>query len=150
MIEICRKSPDEARQGPVPDEYEHGRARREEGPRSAISSRDDQGKRVHHRRRTAAEDDQTKKSEGWPMAKERGGGGGGKPQRRPKATFDILMAKYMEGRADIMGCENWTLRNPKLDSPVSLSQASSSTIGSSSSKWSRTLMCQKSEGRGHC
>jgi hypothetical protein len=35
-IEICRESPDEARQGPVPDEYEHGRARGEEGPGSAI------------------------------------------------------------------------------------------------------------------
>jgi hypothetical protein len=29
MIEICKKSPDEARQGPVPDEYEHSRARGE-------------------------------------------------------------------------------------------------------------------------
>jgi hypothetical protein len=28
------------------------------------------------------------------------------PQRRPKATFDILMAKYKEGRASIRGCEN--------------------------------------------
>jgi hypothetical protein len=27
----------------------------------------------------------------------------GKPQRCPKATFDILMAKYKEGRADIRG-----------------------------------------------
>jgi hypothetical protein len=31
---------------------------------------------------------------------------GGKPQRRPKATFDILTAKYKEGRADIRGREN--------------------------------------------
>jgi hypothetical protein len=47
-------------------------------------------------------------------------GGGGKPQRRPKATFDILMAKYKEGRPSIRGCENWTIRNAKLNNPVSL------------------------------
>jgi hypothetical protein len=64
MIKICGKSPDEARQGPVPDEYEYGRARGEEGPGSAISGRDDQENGGHHRRRTAAEDDQAEKSEG--------------------------------------------------------------------------------------
>jgi hypothetical protein len=31
---------------------------------------------------------------------------GGKPQQRPKATFDILVAKYKEGRAGIRGHEN--------------------------------------------
>jgi hypothetical protein len=31
---------------------------------------------------------------------------GGKPQRCPKATFDILLAKYKEGKADIRGHEN--------------------------------------------
>jgi hypothetical protein len=31
---------------------------------------------------------------------------GSKPQRRPKATFDILMAKYKEGRAGLRGHEN--------------------------------------------
>jgi hypothetical protein len=31
---------------------------------------------------------------------------GSKPQRRPNATFDILMAKYKKGRASIMGHEN--------------------------------------------
>jgi hypothetical protein len=31
---------------------------------------------------------------------------GSKPQRRPKATFDILMAKYKEGSAGIRGREN--------------------------------------------
>jgi hypothetical protein len=31
---------------------------------------------------------------------------GSKPQRLPKATFNILMVKYKEGRADIMGCKN--------------------------------------------
>jgi hypothetical protein len=74
---------------------------------------------------------------------------GGKPQCRPKATFDILMAKYKEGRACVRGRENRTIGNPKLDSLVSLSQASSSIAGSSSGKRSRTLPCQKSEGQGH-
>jgi hypothetical protein len=46
---------------------------------------------------------------------------GSKPQRCPKAIFDILMAKYKEGRADITGHKNWTSRNTKLDSSVSLS-----------------------------
>jgi hypothetical protein len=58
----------------------------------------------------------------------------GKPQRRPKDTFDILMAKYKEGRASIRGCKNQTIWNPKPDSPVFLSQASSSTAGSSCGK----------------
>jgi hypothetical protein len=62
-----------------------------------------------------------------------------KPQHRPKATFDILLAKYKEGRADIREHENWTIRNAKPDSPVSLSQAITSTEGSSSKKRSRTL-----------
>jgi hypothetical protein len=31
---------------------------------------------------------------------------GGKPQRHPNATFNILMAKYKEGRADIRECKN--------------------------------------------
>jgi hypothetical protein len=46
---------------------------------------------------------------------------GGKPQHRPKATFDILLAKYKEGRAGVRGHKNWTIWNPKPDSPVSLS-----------------------------
>jgi hypothetical protein len=37
---------------------------------------------------------------------------GGKPQQHPKATFDILMAKYKEGRADIRGHENWIVQFP--------------------------------------
>jgi hypothetical protein len=32
--------------------------------------------------------------------------GEGKLQRCPKATFDILMAKYKEGKAGIRGREN--------------------------------------------
>jgi hypothetical protein len=45
---------------------------------------------------------------------------GGKPQQCPKATFDILVAMYKEGRAGIKGHGNWTIRNTKSDSPVSL------------------------------
>jgi hypothetical protein len=33
----------------------------------------------------------------------------GKPQRHPKDTFDILMAKYKEGRAGIRGHKNRTI-----------------------------------------
>jgi hypothetical protein len=43
-----------------------------------------------------------------------------KPPHRPKATFDIVMAKYKHGRADIRGCKNRTIWNAKVDSPVSL------------------------------
>jgi hypothetical protein len=64
----------------------------------------------------------------------------GKPQQHPKATFDILMAKYKEGRADIRGRENRTIRNAKSNSPASLGQASTSTIGSSSVKQSQTQL----------
>jgi hypothetical protein len=59
---------------------------------------------------------------------------GGKPQRRPKAIFDILLAKYKEGKVGIRGRKNWTIRNTKSDNPVSLSQASRSVVGSSSGK----------------
>jgi hypothetical protein len=72
---------------------------------------------------------------------------GGKLQHRPKATFNIFMAKYKEGRAGIKGCENWNIQNTKSNSLVSLSQASSSTAGSSSGKQSRTPPHQNSEGR---
>jgi hypothetical protein len=61
---------------------------------------------------------------------------GSKPQQRPKATFDFLMAKYKEGKAAIRGRKNWTTQNTKLDSLVSLSQTSTSATGSSSGKWS--------------
>jgi hypothetical protein len=59
---------------------------------------------------------------------------GSKPQRRPKATLDILMVKYKEGRVGIRGRENRTIRNPKPDSLVFLSQASSSAAERSSGK----------------
>jgi hypothetical protein len=71
----------------------------------------------------------------------------GKLQRRPKATFKILMAKYKEGKVSIRGRENWTIWNLKPDSPISPSQASTSTTGSSSGKRSRTPQQQNSEGR---
>jgi hypothetical protein len=40
------------------------------------------------------------------------GRGGGEPQRRAKATFDILMAKYKEDRVDIKGRKNQTIQFP--------------------------------------
>jgi hypothetical protein len=55
----------------------------------------------------------------------------------------------MEGRAGIRGHENWTIRNPKLNSPVFLSQASTSIVGSSSNKRSQTPQQQYSEGQKH-
>jgi hypothetical protein len=69
MIEIYRKSPNEARQGPVPDKHELGRAQWKESPSSTISSRVDQGQGCRHRRRTTIEDDQAEKSKGRPMVK---------------------------------------------------------------------------------
>jgi hypothetical protein len=71
---------------------------------------------------------------------------GSKLQRRPKATFGILMTKYNEGRVDITGHENQTIQNTKPESLVSLSQASTSSARSSSGKRSRTLPHQNSEG----
>jgi hypothetical protein len=59
---------------------------------------------------------------------------GGNTQRCPKATFGILNAKYKEGRAGIRGRKNQTILNTKLDSSVSLSQASRFAAGSSSGK----------------
>jgi hypothetical protein len=63
---------------------------------------------------------------------------GSKPQRCPKATFNILMVKYKEGRADIRGNENWTIRNTKPDSLVSLSQAITFAAETLSGKRSQT------------
>jgi hypothetical protein len=57
------------------------------------------------------------------------------------------MGKYTEGRANIRGHKNWTIWNTKLDSSVSLSQASTSTAESSSSKRARTPPRLNSEGR---
>jgi hypothetical protein len=44
-----------------------------------------------------------------------------KSQQCPKATFDILMAKYKEGRADISEHKDRTIWNAKSNSPISLS-----------------------------
>jgi hypothetical protein len=74
---------------------------------------------------------------------------GSKPQRCPKATFSILMAKYKEGRASIKGHKNWTIRNTKPDSLVSLSQPNTSTAESSSSKCSWTPPWRNSGGWDH-
>jgi hypothetical protein len=143
MIEIYRKSPKEARQGPVPDKHEYDQARWEEGPDSAISGRVNQGQGGCHKRGVTAEDDQAKKSEGWPMVKNEGS----KPQRRPKATFDIIIAKYKEGKADIRGHKSRTIWNTKPDNLISLSQASISTARSTSDKRSGTPPHQNSEAR---
>jgi hypothetical protein len=48
------------------------------------------------------------------------------------------MAKYRDGKADIKGCKNQTIRFPKLEHPISLDQASTSAAGSSSDNQSRT------------
>jgi hypothetical protein len=39
-----------------------------------------------------------------------------KPQSRPKATFNILMAMYNEGMAIIWERKNWTIRFPWIRS----------------------------------
>jgi hypothetical protein len=44
-----------------------------------------------------------------------------KPQSRPKVTFDILMAKYRDGKAGIRGFPNWTIWFPFIR-PVLLRQ----------------------------
>jgi hypothetical protein len=62
----------------------------------------------------------------------------------------LLMAKYKEGKADIRCRENRTIRSTKPDSPVSLSQVSTSTSGSSFGKRSRTSPRQNLEGQDHC
>jgi hypothetical protein len=35
-----------------------------------------------------------------------------KPRSRPKITFNILMAKYRDGNADIRGHKNWIIQFP--------------------------------------
>jgi hypothetical protein len=70
MIEICRKSLNEAQQRFVPDKHEHARPRWEEGPASTILGQVNKRQGGHHRRTEAGEDDQTKKSERRPMLEE--------------------------------------------------------------------------------
>jgi hypothetical protein len=57
-----------------------------------------------------------------------------KPQSSLNANFNILMAKYRDGRAGIRGHENCTIQNTNLNNPVSLCQANTSVTGSSSNK----------------
>jgi hypothetical protein len=69
-----------------------------------------------------------------------------KLQQCPKATFDILIAKHKEGKADIRERENWTIQNGKLNNSISMSQAIMLATESSSNKRSITLPWQNSEG----
>jgi hypothetical protein len=62
-----------------------------------------------------------------------------KSRSHPKVTFDILMAKYRDGKAGFKGHENWTIQFLKSDYPVFLYQASISTTASSSGNQSRAL-----------
>jgi hypothetical protein len=64
--------------------------------------------------------------------------------QRPPSTSSWCSTKKA-GRHQ--GHENWTIRNDKSDSPISLSQASTSAAGSSSKKRSRTPPQRDSEGR---
>jgi hypothetical protein len=68
-----------------------------------------------------------------------------KPWSHSKVTFDILMAKYRDGKADFRGRENRSIRFPKPDYPVSLDQASTSMAASSSSNQSMTPSWQNLE-----
>jgi hypothetical protein len=60
-----------------------------------------------------------------------------KPRSRPKVTFDILIAKYRDGKAGIRGHKNWTILFSKPDHPVSLGHVSTFAAGSSSNDQSR-------------
>jgi hypothetical protein len=72
-----------------------------------------------------------------------------KSRFRPKVTFNILMAKYRDGKAGFRGHENWTIRFSKPDYSVSLDQASTSTAASSFGNQSRTSLRQNSEVWNH-
>jgi hypothetical protein len=62
-----------------------------------------------------------------------------KPRSHSKVTFNILMAKYRDGKANFRGHENRSIRFPKPDYPVSLDQSSTSMAARSSSNQSMTL-----------
>jgi hypothetical protein len=94
VSQIYRKSPNEARQGHIPSEHEHGRA-----PCHAESTKGNEvviGEERPSRmiKPKSPKDGQWQKNEG------------SRPQRCPKATFNILMAKYKEARAGIRGRKN--------------------------------------------
>jgi hypothetical protein len=55
-----------------------------------------------------------------------------KPRSRPKVTFNILMAKYRDNKAEIRVREDRTIRFFKLDHLVFLGQVSTFVTGSSS------------------
>jgi hypothetical protein len=59
------------------------------------------------------------------------------------------MAKYRDGKAGFRGRENQTIRFLKLDYPIFLDQASTSTAASSSDNQSRTSPRQNSEVQNH-
>jgi hypothetical protein len=63
--------------------------------------------------------------------------GRSKPRSCPKTTFDIIMAKYQDGKAGIRGHKNQTIWFPKPDHTVSLDQTNTSVAGSSSNNQSR-------------
>jgi hypothetical protein len=50
-----------------------------------------------------------------------------KPRSRPKSTFNILMAKYRDGKANIRGRENWTIRFPWIRPVLLLQEAHPAT-----------------------
>jgi hypothetical protein len=72
-----------------------------------------------------------------------------KPRSRPKVTFDILLAKYRDGKAGFKGRENRTIRVFKSDYPIFLDQASTSTAASSSGNQSRITPRQNSKVQNH-
>jgi hypothetical protein len=61
-----------------------------------------------------------------------------KPRSHPKVTFDILMAKYRDSRANVRGHKNRTIQFSKLDHLISLDQASTSATERSSNQQPRT------------
>jgi co-chaperonin GroES (HSP10) len=72
-----------------------------------------------------------------------------KPRSHLKVTFDIIVAKYRGDNVGIRGHKNQIIRFLKLNYPISLDQASTSTVGSSSSNQSRIPPRQNTEGRDH-
>jgi hypothetical protein len=53
-----------------------------------------------------------------------------KPRSRPKATFNIRMVKYRDGKVGIRGHENRAIQFPKSDHSVSRDQVSTCAAGS--------------------
>jgi hypothetical protein len=115
-IEICRKPLNEARQGHIPSEHEHSRARWEKGPGSAISGRVDQGQRGCHRGRTTTEDDQTEKAQKMANCQRMRGESRRNAQRPPSISswrstrkVGLTLGVMKTGPSVIL---NWTVRFP--------------------------------------